>query len=167
MSEQEQPKKPKKPKVPRQKMPEQDPIERSHNFYEVALGYTEEQAQKEAERCLQCPNPHCVEGCPVEIDIPAFIKEIKDKNFLAASIKLKEKNSLPAICGRVCPQENQCQVVCVLGKMGDPVAIGRLERFAADYERAKGVTVPAKQKSAVKGKVAIVTGGGGGLALRD
>ncbi len=144
-------------------MAKQDVLERIHNFYEVALGYTEEQAMLEAERCLQCPNPHCVEGCPVEIDIPAFIKEIKEGNFLAASVKLKEKNSLPAICGRVCPQENQCQVLCVLGKMGDPVAIGRLERFAADYERKKGVTVPPKQESTVKGRVAIVGSGPAGL----
>ncbi|UCC59174.1 MAG: NADPH-dependent glutamate synthase [Candidatus Bathyarchaeum sp.] len=144
-------------------MAKQDVLERIHNFYEVALGYTEEQAMREAQRCLQCPNPHCVEGCPVEIDIPAFIKEIKEGNFLAASVKLKEKNSLPAICGRVCPQENQCQVLCVLGKMGDPVAIGRLERFAADYERMKGVTVPPKQESSVTGRVAVVGSGPAGL----
>jgi glutamate synthase (NADPH/NADH) small chain len=144
-------------------MAKQDVLERIHNFYEVALGYTEEEAVQEAQRCLQCPNPHCVEGCPVEIDIPAFIKEIREGNFLAAGVKLKEKNSLPAICGRVCPQENQCQMLCVLGKMGDPVAIGRLERFAADYERMKGVTVPPKQESSVKGKVAIVGSGPAGL----
>ncbi len=144
-------------------MEKQDVLERIHNFYEVALGYTEEQALREAERCLQCPNPRCVEGCPVEIDIPAFIKEIKEKNFMAASLKLKEKNSLPAICGRVCPQENQCQMLCVLGKMGDPIAIGRLERFAADYERKKGITVPPKKETTVKGKVAIVGSGPAGL----
>ncbi len=137
--------------------------ERIRNFFEVALGYTEEEAVAEAQRCLQCPNPHCIEGCPVEIDIPAFIKEIGDKNFLAAAAKLKEKNALPAICGRVCPQENQCQKFCVLGKMGDPVAIGRLERFAADYERWKGVTVPPNQQSSVNGKVAIVGSGPAGL----
>ncbi len=144
-------------------MAKQDPLERIHNFYEVALGYDEEQARLEAERCLQCPNPRCVEGCPVEINIPAFIKKIKEGNFIEASIILKDKNSLPAICGRVCPQENQCQMQCVLGKMGDPVAIGRLERFAADYERMKGVTVPSKQKSSVKGKVAVVGSGPAGL----
>ena len=99
----------------------------------------------------------------MEIDIPAFIKEIKDGNFLAASAKLKEKNSLPAICGRVCPQENQCQKFCVLGKMGDPISIGRLERFASDYELLKGVTVPPKQESSVKGRVAIVGSGPAGL----
>jgi len=144
-------------------MAKQDVLERIHNFYEVALGYTEEQALAEAERCLQCPKPQCVKGCPVDIDIPAFIKEIKEGNFLVASAKLKEKNSLPAICGRVCPQENQCQQFCVLGKIGDPISIGRLERFAADYERLKGVTVPPKEKSSVKRRVAIVGSGPAGL----
>jgi len=144
-------------------MAKQDVLERIHNFYEVALGYTEEQALAEAERCLQCPKPQCVKGCPVDIDIPAFIKEIKEGNFLAASAKLKEKNSLPAICGRVCPQENQCQEFCVLGKIGDPISIGRLERFAADYELMKGVTVPPKEKSGVMGRVAVVGSGPAGL----
>ncbi len=144
-------------------MAKQDVLERIHNFYEVALGYNEEQAVAEAERCLQCPKPQCIKGCPVDIDIPAFIKEIKEGNFLAASAKLKEKNSLPAICGRVCPQENQCQQFCVLGKIGDPISIGRLERFAADYERLKGVTVPPKEKSSVKGRVAVVGSGPAGL----
>jgi len=144
-------------------MAKQDVLERIHNFYEVALGYTEEQALAEAERCLQCPKPQCVQGCPVDIDIPAFIKEIKEGNFLAASAKLKEKNSLPAICGRVCPQENQCQQFCVLGKIGDSISIGRLERFAADYERLKGVNVPPKEKSSVKGRVAVVGSGPAGL----
>jgi len=144
-------------------MAKQDVLERIHNFYEVALGYNEEQALAEAERCLQCPKPQCVKGCPVDIDIPAFIKEIKEGNFLAASAKLKEKNSLPAICGRVCPQENQCQKFCVLGKIGDPISIGRLERFASDYERLKGVTVPPKQASSVNGRVAVVGSGPAGL----
>jgi glutamate synthase (NADPH/NADH) small chain len=144
-------------------MAKQDVLERIHNFYEVALGYNEEQALAEAERCLQCPKPQCVKGCPVDIDIPAFIKEIKEGNFLASSAKLKEKNSLPAICGRVCPQENQCQKFCVLGKIGDPISIGRLERFAADYERSKGVTVTPKEKSGVTGRVAIVGSGPAGL----
>ena len=144
-------------------MAKQDVLDRIHNFYEVALGYNEEQAVREAERCLQCPNPLCVTGCPVDIDIPAFIKEIKEKNFLAASSKLKEKNSLPAVCGRVCPQENQCQKSCIIGKMGDPISIGRLERFASDYERRKGVTVPEKEKASFTGKVAIVGSGPAGL----
>ncbi len=144
-------------------MAKQDVLDRIHNFYEVALGYNEEQAVAEAERCLQCPNPRCVTGCPVDIDIPAFIKEIKEKNFLSASAKLKEKNSLPAVCGRVCPQENQCQKFCVIGKMGDPISIGRLERFASDYERRKGVTIPKKEQFVVNGKVAIVGSGPAGL----
>ena len=144
-------------------MAKQDVLDRIHNFYEVALGYNEEQAIREAERCLQCPNPLCVSGCPVDIDIPAFIKEIKEKNFLAASSKLKEKNSLPAVCGRVCPQENQCQKTCIIGKMGDPISIGRLERFASDYERRKGVTVPEKKQASITGKVAIVGSGPAGL----
>ena len=144
-------------------MAKQNVLDRIHNFYEVALGYTEEQAIAEAERCLQCPNPLCVKGCPVDIDIPAFIKEIKEGNFLASSGKLKEKNSLPAVCGRVCPQENQCQKFCVIGKMGDPISIGRLERFASDYERAHGITVPEMEKASVTGKVAIVGSGPAGL----
>jgi glutamate synthase (NADPH/NADH) small chain len=144
-------------------MPKQDVLDRIHNFYEVALGYTEEQALREAERCLNCPKPSCVEGCPVEINIPAFIKEIKEGNFVQANIILKDKNSLPAICGRVCPQENQCQMKCVLGKMGDPVAIGRLERFAVDYARKKGEIVPAKWEAPLEGKVAIVGSGPAGL----
>ena len=119
-------------------MAKQTVLGRIHNFYEVALGYNEEQALAEAARCLQCPNPLCVKGCPVDIDIPAFIKEIKEGNFLEASYKLKEKNSLPAVCGRVCPQESQCEIRCVRGKKGEPVAIGRLERFIADYAMENG-----------------------------
>ena len=128
----------KKEKVPRQPMPEQPPEVRRHNFEEVPRGYTEETAMLEAGRCIQCKNPSCVTGCPVEIDIPAFIKEIREGNFAAAIAKLKEKTALPAVCGRVCPQESQCEGVCVLGKKGEPVAIGRLERFAADWDRAQG-----------------------------
>ncbi|MBN1784269.1 MAG: NADPH-dependent glutamate synthase [Candidatus Bathyarchaeota archaeon] len=146
-------------------MDKQDIQERIHNFYEVALGYDEEQALAEAERCLQCPNPRCVQGCPVEVPIPDFIKLIKDKDYMAASLKIKEKNSLPAVCGRVCPQENQCQKMCVLGKMGDPISIGRLERFASDYELKKGVTVPDLESAAVTGKVAIVGSGPAGLTV--
>jgi len=144
-------------------MPKQDIEERIHNFNEVALGYNMEQAVEEAQRCIQCPKPQCVKGCPVELNIPAFIKEIRDKNFDEAIRKAKEKNSLPAICGRVCPQETQCQMFCVLGKMGDPMAIGRLERFIADYELQKGVTVPPRQKSSIGGKVAVVGSGPAGL----
>jgi glutamate synthase (NADPH/NADH) small chain len=110
-------------------IPKQAPEARRRNFNEVALGYTEEQALAEASRCLQCPKPQCIPGCPVEIDIPAFIQLMKDKKFDEAIKKIKEKNCLPAICGRVCPQEEQCQKLCVLGKVGDPVRIGsaRLE----------------------------------------
>ena len=146
-------------------MDKQDVLERIHNFYEVALGYNEEQALAEAERCLQCPNPRCVQGCPVEVPIRDFIKMIKEKDYVGASLKIKEKNSLPAVCGRVCPQENQCQEMCVLGKMGDPISIGRLERFASDYERNQGVTVPDLESAPVTGKVAIVGSGPAGLTV--
>jgi glutamate synthase (NADPH/NADH) small chain len=144
-------------------MPKQKPEDRVHNFNEVALGYNMEQAVAEAERCLQCPKPQCIQGCPVELDIPAFIKEIKEKNFDEAIRIVKEKNSLPAICGRVCPQETQCQKFCVLGKKGGPLSIGRLERFAADCELQKGVTVPPRSKSSTRGKVAVVGSGPAGL----
>jgi glutamate synthase (NADPH/NADH) small chain len=146
-------------------MDKQDVQERIHNFYEVALGYNEEQALAEAERCLQCPKPRCVQGCPVEVPIPEFIKLIKDKDYMAASLKIKEKNSLPAVCGRVCPQENQCQEMCVLGKKGAPISIGRLERFASDYELKQGVTVPELEAASVTGKVAIVGSGPAGLTV--
>jgi glutamate synthase (NADPH/NADH) small chain len=144
-------------------MSKQKPKDRIRNFNEVALGFTMEQAVAEAERCLQCPKPQCIQGCPVDLDIPAFIKEIKEKNFDAAIKKVKEKNSLPAICGRVCPQETQCQKFCIVGKKGDPLSIGRLERFAADYELQKGATIPPKSNSPVSGKVAIVGSGPAGL----
>jgi glutamate synthase (NADPH/NADH) small chain len=146
-------------------MDKQDVLDRIHNFYEVALGYDEEKALAEAERCLQCPNPRCVQGCPVDVPIPEFIKLIKENDYVGASKKIKEKNALPAVCGRVCPQENQCQQMCVLGKMGDPISIGRLERFASDYERKQGVTIPEAQKTGVTGKVAIVGSGPAGLTV--
>ena len=144
-------------------MPKQKPEDRIHNFNEVALGYRMDQAVIEAERCLQCPKPQCIQGCPVDLDIPAFIKEIKEKNFDAAIRIVKEKNSLPAICGRVCPQETQCQKFCVLGKKGEPLAIGRLERFVADYERQKGGKVPPRSRSSISGKVAVIGSGPAGL----
>jgi glutamate synthase (NADPH/NADH) small chain len=144
-------------------MPKQKVEDRIHNFNEVALGYSVEQALAEAQRCIQCPKPQCIQGCPVEVNIPAFIKETKEKNFDQAAKIIKEKNSLPAICGRVCPQENQCQKFCVLGKKGDPMAIGRLERFVADYERQKGVTVPSGPESSTHGKVAVIGAGPAGL----
>jgi glutamate synthase (NADPH/NADH) small chain len=143
-------------------MPKQPPEVRRHNFNEVALGYTEEQALEEASRCLQCPKPQCVSGCPVEIDIPAFIKLLREGKYEEAIRKIKEKNSLPAICGRVCPQEEQCQKMCVLGKVGDPVSIGRLERFLADWERARGFAIPEKAPPTGK-RVAIIGAGPAGL----
>jgi glutamate synthase (NADPH/NADH) small chain len=154
-----------KPKIPKQKMPEQDPKVRAKNFKEVPFGYSPELAQLEASRCLQCKKPKCIEGCPVEIDIPAFIKLISDGDYVGAARKLKERNGLPAVCGRVCPQEDQCEKVCIVGKKDDPVAIGRLERFAADWEREKGeVSVPEKTPSTGK-KVAVVGAGPAGLTL--
>lgn len=120
-------------------MSEQQPQSRIKNFDEVALGYTEKQAIEEAERCIQCRIPKCIEGCPVEIDIKSFINLITRKDFRGALEKIREKNSLPAICGRVCPQEDQCEKKCVLGIKNEPVAIGRLERFAADwFEKNEG-----------------------------
>ncbi len=153
-----------KPKVQKTvvPMPKQTPEVRRRNFNEVALGYTEEQALIEASRCLQCPKPQCVLGCPVEIDIPAFIQLMKDKQFDEAIKKIKEKNCLPAICGRVCPQEEQCQKLCVLGKVGDPVSIGRLERFLADWERQTGIVCSQNAPSTGK-RVAIVGAGPAGL----
>ncbi len=121
--------------IPRQPMPEQDAKERSANFLEVNLGFTEELARLEAERCLQCPKPKCVEGCPVGVQIKDFIQLVAEGDFLGAASKIKENNVLPAVCGRVCPQEEQCEAVCVTGVKGESVAIGRLERFVADYER--------------------------------
>jgi glutamate synthase (NADPH/NADH) small chain len=143
-------------------MPKQDPKQRSHNFNEVALGYAEEQAVAEAERCLQCRDAPCVKGCPVEVDISAFIQLIRERKFDEAIRKIKEKNSLPAICGRVCPQEEQCQANCTMRKVGDPICIGRLERFAADWERERCHEI--QQKPAPTGKrVAIVGAGPAGL----
>jgi len=153
-----------KPKVQKTSVPipKQAPEVRRRNFNEVALGYNEEQALAEASRCLQCPKPQCVSGCPVEIDIPAFIKLMKDKKFDEAIKEIKEKNCLPAICGRVCPQEEQCQKLCVLGKVGDPVSIGRLERFLADWERQTGIACSEKAPSTGK-RVAIIGAGPAGL----
>jgi glutamate synthase (NADPH/NADH) small chain len=150
-------------KIPRQKMPERDPNVRRHDFDEVPYGYDNELAVKEAARCLTCKNPPCVKGCPVSIDIPGFINCIAEENFDEAARVLKESNSLPAVCGRVCPQETQCEEKCVLGKKSDPVAIGRLERFCADYERNKGEAPlpPIAEKTGKK--VAIVGSGPAGL----
>ena len=155
----------KKEKVPRQKMPEQEPKVRARNFDEVPFGYTPELAQLEASRCLQCKKPKCIEGCPVEVEIPDFVKLISEGDFAGAARKLKLRNSLPAVCGRVCPQEDQCEKVCIVGKKDQPVAVGRLERFAADWERTKGeVTIPEKAPATGK-KVAVVGSGPAGLTL--
>jgi glutamate synthase (NADPH/NADH) small chain len=145
-------------------VPKQEPSARTKNFKEVVLGYTEEQAIAEASRCLNCTAPKCVEGCPVGVPIPAFIKLIKQNDYTAAINAIKECNSLPAICGRVCPQEEQCQKNCVIGKKGDPVSIGRLERFVADLERERGIVVPAIPASNGK-KVAVVGAGPAGLTV--
>jgi glutamate synthase (NADPH/NADH) small chain len=155
----------KKEKIPRQPMPEQDPKKRSKNFEEVPYGYTPELAQKEATRCLQCKKPKCIEGCPVGVKIPEFINLITEGDFIAAAKKLKEDNSLPAVCGRVCPQESQCESFCVLGKKDEPVAVGRLERFAADYERGKGTVDLPQLPPATGKKVAVVGSGPAGLTL--
>jgi len=149
-------------KIARQKMPEQDPVVRGGNFDEVALGFTEELARQEAERCLQCVIPHCVEGCPVGVLIPQFIRALRAGDMEEAVRVMKVKNSLPAICGRVCPQEVQCEQVCVLAKKGKPVAIGRLERFVGDYELAHR-TCPLESKPKTGKRVAIVGSGPAGL----
>jgi len=152
-------------KIPRQKMPEQDPRRRKHNFEEVPYGFTEELAVREAQRCLKCKKPLCMKGCPVNIRIPDFIELIEESKFIEAAWKLKEQNALPAVTGRVCPQETQCEIKCILGKKGEPVAIGRLERFAADYERmASKIKIPKIAKSTGK-KVAIIGAGPAGLTV--
>jgi glutamate synthase (NADPH/NADH) small chain len=153
-----------KPKIKKVevKMPKQDPKVRAKNFNEVALGYTEEQAFEEATRCLQCVKPQCVDGCPVEVPIPEFIKCIKEQKYAEGIVTIKSKNALPAVCGRVCPQEEQCQVKCVLGKIGDPVSIGRLERYLADWEQDHDFQLPEKTPPTGK-KVAIVGAGPAGL----
>ncbi|WP_170294462.1 NADPH-dependent glutamate synthase [Heliomicrobium gestii] len=143
-------------------MPCQDPQVRSANFEEVALGYSEEQAVKEAARCIQCKKPRCREGCPVEVLIPDFIKAVAERDFAGAAVKLKEKNALPAICGRVCPQESQCEQKCILGVKSEPVAIGRLERFVADWEMAQGADAP-EAAPANGEKVAVIGAGPAGL----
>jgi len=145
-------------------MPKQTPKERAHNFREVAIGYSEEQALAEAERCLQCREAPCIKGCPVEVDIPTFIKLIRERRFGEAAKKVKEKNSLPAVCGRVCPQEEQCQAKCTVGRIGEPTSIGRLERFVADWERQHGCEIPQKFPATGK-KVAIVGAGPAGLTV--
>jgi len=146
-------------------MPEQPPKVRSQNFLEVPLGYTPEMAQTEAARCIQCKKPACVTGCPVGVQIPEFLKLLRDGNFSASAQKVKETNALPAVCGRVCPQETQCEALCILGKKSEPVAIGRCERFVADYDREgekSGGLKPADSKGK---KIAVIGSGPAGLTV--
>ncbi|MGE5587805.1 MAG: NADPH-dependent glutamate synthase [Clostridia bacterium] len=153
-------------RVDRHLMPKQDPRERISNFNEVALGYQPDTAIEEAKRCIGCPKRPCVAGCPVEVDIPSFVKLVAEGKFVEAAKKIKEKNSLPAICGRVCPQETQCEQRCTLGQKGKPVAIGALERFAADYERAssaRDARGPSTAGRVPAGKAAVVGSGPAGL----
>jgi len=149
----------------RRAMPKQLPEVRRHNFNEVALGYSIETAVEEAKRCLQCKKPKCVSGCPVEIDIPGFIRSIADRDLLAGIRILKDKNCLPAVCGRVCPQEEQCEKLCVLKNKGGEIAIGRLERFLADWEAEQSVLAMPKISSLTGRKVSIVGGGPAGLTV--
>lgn len=149
-------------KKTKHKMPEQPPRERIQNFEEVPLGYDEETAIKEAERCLQCKNKPCSKSCPVGVDIPEFINKIREGKFEEAIAIIKKKNILPAVTGRVCPYENQCEGACTLNKIGEPVAIGALERFVADWERKKGFLIPDKPQPTGK-KVAVIGSGPAGL----
>jgi glutamate synthase (NADPH/NADH) small chain len=153
--------------IPPQGMPAQDPLARGKNMDEVALGYSESQARLEAERCLGCKNEPCVKGCPVQVPIPRFLAEVQKGDFKAAVDIIKKTNLLPAVCGRVCPQETQCQAECTLGKslksVDKAVAIGRLERFAADWEREQGaVTIPEVKPKTGK-KAAVIGSGPAGL----
>ena len=143
-------------------MPNQDPIIRSGNFVEVALGYSEETMRREAERCLQCKKPPCVEGCPVGVLIPQFILALREGNMTKAVAAMKVKNNLPAICGRVCPQEVQCEGKCIVGKKGEPVAIGRLERYVGDFELSQR-SCPLVSAPATGKKIAVVGTGPAGL----
>lgn len=143
-------------------MPTQDAAERSKNFHEVALGYTYDQAVEEAKRCLHCPKKPCQSACPVAIDIPAFIEKVAQEDMEGAYQILTASSALPAVCGRVCPQENQCESKCVRGVKGEPVAIGRLERFVADYHREHSQERPEKPASNGH-KVAVIGAGPSGL----
>lgn len=141
---------------------EQDPKVRATNFEEVCLGYNEEEAVAEAKRCLQCKNARCMKGCPVSIDIPGFIKEVAEGNFAEAARVIARSSALPVICGRVCPQETQCEGVCIRGIKGEPVSIGKLERFVADWSREHGI-VPEKPETTNGKKVAVIGSGPAGL----
>lgn len=149
--------------IPQQAMPSQDAVDRRGNMCQVELGYTAEQARVEAMRCLQCRNAPCIKGCPVGIDIPRFIKDIAEGDFQGGVDVIKETSILPAVCGRVCPQESQCQAVCTVGKglkdVGKAVSIGRLERFVADWEREQGSAEKPKVASATSKKVAVIGSG--------
>ena len=149
-------------KKKRVKSREQDPIERGKNFKEVSLGYGEEEAREEANRCLGCKNPKCVEGCPVSVNIPSFISFIKKGDFSASFEELSKYNALPAVCGRVCPQESQCEGKCVLGIKGEPLAIGQLERFIADFARNNKLSSLKKSEKILE-KVAVIGSGPAGL----
>ena len=156
---------PKAGSIPRQPMPEQPPQVRVKNFREVPYGLTPDLAILEASRCIQCKNPACIKGCPVEVQIPEFIDLVRRGKFIEAARKIKETNALPAVCGRVCPQEEQCEMPCVLGKKYEPVAVGRLERFVADFERVTGnVEIPGVAPPTGK-RVAIVGAGPAGLTV--
>jgi len=152
-------------KIPRQEMPEQDQKLRAHNFAEVPYGLTTELALLEAGRCLQCKNPKCVEGCPVNINIPEFIRLIAEEKMEEAVTKVKEKNLFPAICGRVCPQESQCEALCILGNRDEPVAIGHLERFIADYERRMDLGKTPTKAHKINKRIAVVGSGPAGLTV--
>ncbi len=158
-----EPKTPKKIIPKKTPIPEQDPAIRRTNFKEVALGYSEEQAVLEASRCLQCKKPSCVTGCPVGVPIPRFIKAVHERDFKRAIQIIKEANLLPAVCGRVCPQENQCEKLCTLAKKFDPVGIGRLERFTADWDRSQGNGQQPGIPASTGRKAAIVGSGPSGL----
>ena len=151
-------------KIKRQSMPEQDSAKRRSNFLEVNLGLTEELAKMEALRCIQCPKPTCIEGCPVNVKIKDFIALVAEGDYLGAAAKIKEDNMLPAVCGRVCPQEEQCEAKCVVGKKNEAVAIGRLERFVADYERQHNGSKVPELKSKSGKKIAIIGSGPAGLS---
>ena len=156
----------KKPdRIPRQIMPVRLPEERIQDFEEVALGFDTKLAKLEAQRCLHCPKQPCVDGCPVAVDITGFINLISEGDFIAAAQKIKETNLLPAVCGRVCPQEEQCEQVCVVGKIDAPVAIGRLERFVADYERNQGTVKLPKVAPPSGKKVAVIGSGPAGITV--